>query len=378
MKRGITMKIFDISRENSQQRREEEDSFFRESRAEISHANLKVLQRSSLVAAMVFLIYFVLTWFIMNSPLLSITYGIYLPVFWAIYLYSNSLNKQNENESSKIHIMCLVLEVAVLSFVIIISVFPFKDRPAIFFPIFLIMVPVLFVMRFKEIMLLATAAETVFMLLVVLFKNSEMFPYDAFASLTAMVMTYILAWTICDLRLSDNRSKQRFKLLSAIDTLCGIYNKSTCEEMCRFYLKSRSDKEQCALLFVDMDHFKEINDNYGHQKGDMLLSSVGNTLTKLFRSTDIVGRIGGDEFIVLVKHTADKAMILRKCDQVQKFIQDAAERTIGKAVTCSIGAVIAPCEEISYDDLFSRADEMLYEAKRLGRHQSVFYSDVQS
>ncbi|MEG1017575.1 MAG: hypothetical protein RSE36_07160, partial [Oscillospiraceae bacterium] len=140
------MKIFDISRENSQQRREEEDSFFRESRAEISHANLKVLQRSSLVAAMVFLIYFVLTWFIMNSPLLSITYGIYLPVFWAIYLYSNSLNKQNENESSKIHIMCLVLEVAVLSFVIIISVFPFKDRPAIFFPIFLIMVPVLFVM----------------------------------------------------------------------------------------------------------------------------------------------------------------------------------------------------------------------------------------
>ena len=122
-----------------------------------------------------------------------------------------------------------------------------------------------------------------------------------------------------------------------------------------------------ALLFIDLDHFKTINDRLGHDAGDDLLRDVARTLLAALRSHDLVARLGGDEFAIIVSGVGDMEMRMI-ADRLRRQLQFPRTLPDGEVVTvtASIGLAWASADE-SVDEFLRRADVLMYEAKRAGR-----------
>lgn len=172
--------------------------------------------------------------------------------------------------------------------------------------------------------------------------------------------------------------EDKLRVQSETDLLTGLLNKSAAERLFREYLTS--DKLPCAFFVIDIDDFKGINDHYGHQRGDDLLRQVGQCLSTLFRSGDIAGRVGGDEFAVLLRGAEDEGGICRRakrvCDAIQS-IQLSAPHPI--ELSCSLGISRFPIDATDYDGLFAAADRALYHAKRTAKgHYVLYHKDLLS
>ena len=157
------------------------------------------------------------------------------------------------------------------------------------------------------------------------------------------------------------------------DSLTKIYNAATCRELAEEYLE---ENKNCALFILDIDHFKQINDRYGHMFGDMVIIQAAQTLRKLFRTNDILGRVGGDEFMVLMKDIKNIEIIEKRCHQLNDlFKEELKDQITDLKVGLSIGVALAQEQGNNYLDLFLAADQALYHAKGLGGGQHIFYSE---
>lgn len=125
---------------------------------------------------------------------------------------------------------------------------------------------------------------------------------------------------------------------------------------------------------MDIDDFKGINDTYGHGVGDQVLRDIADCLLRLFRTSDIVGRIGGDEFAVFLRNTNTSEDILKRA---RELIADFRQIPVteGQYVSCSLGVVVAENGEKDFKSLYSHADEAMYEAKRKGKNQYAVYGE---
>lgn len=158
------------------------------------------------------------------------------------------------------------------------------------------------------------------------------------------------------------------------DSLTKIYNARTARKMAEKYLLEHVTDPDCVLLIIDLDDFKRINDRYGHMFGDAVLVQAAKTIKHLFRSKDIVGRIGGEEFMVLMKDVKDREIVEQRLKQLNELFRDILKDQLGgRHLSCSIGAAFAPDHGKSYFELFSHADQALYYAKDLGKDRYVFY-----
>jgi len=158
------------------------------------------------------------------------------------------------------------------------------------------------------------------------------------------------------------------------DPLTKLLNKDSTQIFANEYLASRDADSLAALLILDLDNFKHINDRYGHLYGDTILSQIGGILKGLFRSHDIVGRIGGDEFLILLKDIPNEDLLRDRCDTILESIGSMLEKTIPElGGSCSIGAVLIPNHGDSYGELYKKADDALYLAKGAGKNQYCVY-----
>jgi len=159
------------------------------------------------------------------------------------------------------------------------------------------------------------------------------------------------------------------------DALTKLLNKASAEAMASSYLADKDPMTLAGLMVLDLDNFKSVNDILGHMYGDGVLTQVGATLRKLFRSQDIIGRIGGDEFIVLLKDIPNKELLQDRCKTVVQTLKMLFERSMPDLnVSCSIGAALSPQHGTDYATLFRHADEALYTAKNKGKNQFKLYS----
>ena len=127
-----------------------------------------------------------------------------------------------------------------------------------------------------------------------------------------------------------------------------------------------------ALLFVDLDHFKPVNDRHGHLVGDRLLQLFAQRLADSVRATDVVARLGGDEFTILLSGVSDAALAMRVADKVlaaarEPFVLDGCSLT----VSASVGVALGLQPQAGWRDLVARADAMLYRAKAQGRGRAA-------
>ncbi|MCM1253907.1 MAG: diguanylate cyclase [Clostridium sp.] len=160
------------------------------------------------------------------------------------------------------------------------------------------------------------------------------------------------------------------------DLLTGLNNKLATERKIKEFIEKYPDK-QSMMFILDIDNFKKINDTMGHAFGDEVLRSLGKQIGVLFRATDIVGRAGGDEFIIFLKDIADMEAIKKEAKKVEDFFKDfkAGEYTKYSA-TASIGVAIFPQEGNSFENIYKAADQALYKAKKRGKNQLAFYHDM--
>jgi diguanylate cyclase (GGDEF)-like protein len=157
------------------------------------------------------------------------------------------------------------------------------------------------------------------------------------------------------------------------DSLTELHNRRFLVERCEAALaNARRYNEATALLLIDLDHFKPINDKYGHDAGDLMLQSIAQRLREHVRSGDAVARLGGDEFAVLIcgkdaeQHAREIAQ--RLLDELAKPVSYGAERL---TVTISIGVALYPRHATNFTTLYKAADEMLYKVKSRGRSGSA-------
>lgn len=165
------------------------------------------------------------------------------------------------------------------------------------------------------------------------------------------------------------------RTLARTDGQTGVYNaRAFTESLETELLRSERTHRPFSLVFLDLDHFKALNDRFGHAAGDDVLRMVGNTLKKCVRGNDVVGRLGGDEFAILLTE-ADEGQARTALDRVHRTLRKTLMETPWSAeirVTASLGAVMHRGDaKASSADLLQEADALMYRAKQLGRDQLV-------
>lgn len=161
------------------------------------------------------------------------------------------------------------------------------------------------------------------------------------------------------------------------DSLTQLYNNRTGKELIDRYLQAKDSYASCGMLVIDLDFFKNVNDCYGHLFGDKVLQEFARLLRTLFRSSDILVRFGGDEFVVFLKDIPNTTL-LQKTRQLSESVQQVKFWENDYRMTCSIGACFLPenTAGYSFDQLFENADWALYQAKQNGRNQYVFCDNL--
>jgi len=175
---------------------------------------------------------------------------------------------------------------------------------------------------------------------------------------------------------AKKQAEEQILRLAETDEMTGLFNRSATMKQIRSFLSGEGKDGDHALLIVDVDNFKEINDTYGHLAGDQCLVLLANAIQRCFRASDIVGRIGGDEFFVLMKHVPSLDNVSQKASMLLEEMQAAAAGQPWK-VSGSVGISLYRGSQSSstLEQLYDQADQALYRAKNQGKNRVVFAPD---
>ncbi len=168
------------------------------------------------------------------------------------------------------------------------------------------------------------------------------------------------------------RNELQVRDRSNSDPLTGLLNRTAFEEQLTLLLEQTDPGAIHALLMIDLDGFKLVNDTYGHQFGDRVLTDIANSLRAVIRNEDLIGRVGGDEFMVCLRNIRDDKDFVEKR---ASFLCRALNITLGSDVVISgsVGIAMYPEDGIAFGTLYQKADKALYYAKHHGKNRFVFY-----
>lgn len=178
----------------------------------------------------------------------------------------------------------------------------------------------------------------------------------------------------------DSKLKElELEIKAQKDTLTDLYNKGASELLIKQALRNMKDQKPGklnAMFVLDLDNFKSVNDNLGHAYGDLVLHEAAKVMKDMFKGRDIVGRVGGDEFVIFMYDIEDirnAGIIARKlCRSIKKEYPCGAKEIV---VTASIGIAICDKAGMTYEELFERADKAMYVSKNSGKNSCTIYGD---
>lgn len=171
--------------------------------------------------------------------------------------------------------------------------------------------------------------------------------------------------------------EQNLKEGAERDSLTKLYNRATMQHKIDYELSDSSMiGKTCVLYMMDLDNFKVINDTYGHLYGDAVLCEITSRIKSVFRGSDIIGRVGGDEFIVFLPDVPSFDFVLEKADSICRSLRNPVKfDKKGFTISCSVGIAISPQHGMVFKDLYEAADEALYAAKAKGKDCYCCYGD---
>lgn len=173
---------------------------------------------------------------------------------------------------------------------------------------------------------------------------------------------------------AEKQATQELQARAERDILTKLYNRDCARKRIEQRLTLVDSDTACALFVIDLDNFKLVNDRYGHMFGDAVLKKIAEQLTKIFRSEDVLSRIGGDEFMALLQGELSKRRIKAIAERIiKRFHQTFENLPQDCRISCSIGIAVSPDDGMDYKTLFQKADIALYRAKASGKKQFCFY-----
>ena len=207
--------------------------------------------------------------------------------------------------------------------------------------------------------------------------NKHVILVSVIMSLLAIGYVFYLTQRII---ISINQTVDRLDVKAQTDLLTGLINKRSFEDIVEMTLNKADPNFAYAMIFMDIDNFKGVNDRCGHDVGDLVLKSFSHSIDTVFRETDVKGRLGGDEFCVLMKMTKeDKEVLVTHINEVCHRFTEALHRKANSArqslpaVTSSIGAALWEGAPEGFDELYHKADTALYASKKRGKDTWTIY-----
>jgi diguanylate cyclase (GGDEF)-like protein/PAS domain S-box-containing protein len=175
----------------------------------------------------------------------------------------------------------------------------------------------------------------------------------------------------------EKRKAEELLYKAQRDSLTGLYNKGTAQSMVEEYIKNEGKNVNGALFLIDIDNFKTVNDTLGHLAGDSVLTNISSMFSEIFQENSIVGRIGGDEFIIYLKNINSEELICEKAEElVNGFRSNFAKEILNYKVSGSVGIAKYPEHGKSFKELFINADKAAYLAKNKGKDNYCIFEEI--
>ncbi|MEG1744532.1 MAG: diguanylate cyclase [Ruthenibacterium sp.] len=174
---------------------------------------------------------------------------------------------------------------------------------------------------------------------------------------------------------AEKREAQNLAFLAERDALTSLYNKAATRTAIVQRLAERGS-HMSALMIADVDNFKHVNDDYGHQKGDTVLVAVAAELRRCVGEDNVAGRMGGDEFMLWLDNVESRDEVQRVAQSICAAMEKIPlNETTGETISVSMGIALCPQDGITYQQLYAHADNVLYAVKRGGKNNFAFYRD---
>lgn len=340
--------------------------YFKKCMPSIDKTNRYMLRKSCMYISCLYLVMASIAFFLV--PDLKITiFSIGIVPLLVIYFFINLKTRNSGTVTTfQTSVMCLTFYFWVGLHFILIDVVANPDQPVRWFPLFLVCFPTVFIDRVFKYGIEETLMVILFIVASVHYKSEIFFRSDIYVVLAAYVLSMLSANILLRVRSYEALAMDQIRRLSTVDSLTRLLNKGALLEAIDKYFSRKPSDEPCALCVIDVDDFKKANDSLGHNKGDMLLAHIGSLLKKTFRNTDIIGRFGGDEFLILMPGMSNKELVEMRCRWMQMVLTDY---DIGNSnpFSLSIGALVDVGGH-PFDSIFRMADDALYESKILGKN----------
>lgn len=338
--------------------------YFREDKTEITRSNLINLQLINAAAIVITIILMLISPALIRGWHVTGHYYLLIPleiVFFVIATIGRISSKGFKPIT--VEILCAAFHFLLMMSFIFISVFTYPNTPQIFITCSFFLIPTVLIQRLPVMFWLTAFCETLFLVLAYRHKTPYCFGHDTFNTVASILFATAVLGATMRLRIRDYDTRRRFQKLSQIDQLTGLTGKIPFEVMCEHKCLSKEAPENCALLFIDLDNFKQINDQYGHLCGDAVLRDFSQKLKAAFgQENNVIGRIGGDEFAVFLPKASNKKELIEKMSVLCKEANLLySENTIN--YSCSIGAARSNTHDFTYKELVRHADKALYKVK---------------
>lgn len=203
-------------------------------------------------------------------------------------------------------------------------------------------------------------------------KEQQQEQQEHFIWIIAVALVFILLF------FKQLKVRQKLIKLARVDVLTGLANRNTLfehgQQLVKKYL---NDPFDLSVLLIDLDYFKRINDDYGHQVGDQVLLTVAKLIDETMRSRDVIARLGGEEFVALLPFADEnkaKAIAVRINEKIAQY--DFSDSGVKGNITLSIGVASMKEKDSSFDDILHCADLAMYQAKRQGRNKVISYQNI--
>ena len=191
-------------------------------------------------------------------------------------------------------------------------------------------------------------------------------------SVLYLVISLVTCYALNRARVRLIAGQKKSQYQADTDLLTGLTMRMTAQAQIEEHLKT---DEHGVMLLLDLDRFKSVNDRLGHQMGDSVLIDVANDLKRMFRNSDVISRLGGDEFMIYMKSVPEKEWAMERSAQVVRAVRRwVGNGTTNIQISASLGIVMTDMVQRTYDELYRAADIAMYDAKSQGGNRALLYS----
>lgn len=334
--------------------------------AKIDSWNMTVLDALSMLSLFTSALFAVIS-IINSSKAITIYFSLTFMAIFIVFKFVKDF--QIAKDSTKTSLYSIIFWILFVSYIILLNLFFYQDFPGYLFAMVQILIGLVFQLTFFTTISLTTFFTVAYLLIAYFIKSDVLGTQELLMVITSYVFVLLGSNIICGTREVELENLSRLEKLSTQDSLTKLLNRRSTQYLIDSHL---AENAKGYLIVIDVDNFKNVNDRQGHLIGDLVLKDLSNKLYDLAPKNSIVGRIGGDEFVIFLVNDS-KAEAEDFVTKVRNEFNDLVKDTIDEQISLSIG-ISHVKEKDTFDSVFARADLALYDVKLAGKNSYVFYA----